>query len=60
MKFKDSLVLKQALPGEAQDFIPVNAKYHAEERCERLGIEYDENYERLVREMANDILSGSW
>jgi hypothetical protein len=60
MKRYESLVLEKKSPGGAQNFIPVNAKYHAEERCEKNGVVYDEKFEKKLREMANDVLSGSW
>jgi len=42
----------------AKNFIPVNGANHAEERCERLGVPYNEAYEKAMREMANDCLAG--
>lgn len=57
MKSFDSIVLPKN-PDGSKNFIPVNAAYHAEERCERLGVPYNANYEKLCREMANDSLGG--
>lgn len=59
MKKYESLVLPKKEPNGAQNFIPVNARYHAEERCEKNGMDYDEKFEAKWREMANDVLSGS-
>jgi hypothetical protein len=42
----------------AKNFMPVNAAAHAEERCERDGTTYNAEYERAMREMANDCLAG--
>lgn len=53
----DSIVLPKVTSG-AKNYIPVNAAYHAEERCERTGQKYNANYEKLCREMANDCLAG--